>query len=499
MSARARKLAPVATIIIVSVAVFIIIIAVQSLGGPSEVLQLPAVVSPLTPAKQDGYTLVAVSRGKVDDSDFAMPGGSTMLLAAQQSSGDTILWIAPPILPPTRLLRATSIHDSGKLQSFYRITVVSSMGDHFRLPWHYEGGCLEGGGEPCIETRAASISPRIIAADIPAGYPSDISYFDVKITDPLHHLAHWRLSRLPKSVLVGDGALQPAASEDGVSIALSARRIRLANDTTDWPVVKLFMTIKALSPHARHKWALFQRREIQPSLSWQPVQLPWMRSTSDQGGRLSDSQYWLFSRSKTSTEEFTTIMTPYTRKNTTATFRGILSQYETRTDFIDLRDIKIERIYAMEAGLGTNTYCINIDHKLVVHSTSGLTFVLPRQRGSYISLSTMTPNSLNLIWRLKPLTPSHNDIAAMLPDSPLCRKYNVPAAVWFEASVDGKPLGVCAGLPDSSDTSAPITVHFPALIPLPAVVHDLRITIHQRVDLNRIGVTLTTPIKDEFK
>jgi len=86
----------------------------------------------------------------------------------------------------------------------------------------------------------------------------------------------------------------------------------------------------------------------------------------------------------------------------------------------------------------------------------------------------------------------------MLPDSPLCRNYHRPVSVWFEASVDGKPLGVGAGLPDKEDIAKPIMVHFPVPLLLPPVIRDLKITVHQRVDIQRIPVTLTARIENEI-
>jgi len=472
------------------------VVTIESDGGFRELFQLPAAVVPADSAKQDGFSLVLVSRGHPDDSDVVLPGGSKMFLAAPQSSGDTVLWIAPPLLPPTRLLRATTIHDSGQLQSFFNITVTSSAGDTFQIPWHYEGGCLEGGGEPCIDTRTASISPHIIAAVIPGGYPSDVTSFQVTITDPYGHCAHWQLTHLPRMEYATPSDTKSHFSHGGASVSLTAVRTYDNQSNKFWPTVKLTMTIGALPTWTRHRWALFQRESEVPELTWQPYKPFWMLSTSDQSSRRPPAVFWNFSHDHSYSTEFAEISSPYVRENNTASFYGVLTQYETRTDSVHLRDVPIDIIWATEAGTMEDMYCLSLKHKMEIVSGSGLTIVLPKQQKSAKNFLLMAPDSLNLLWHISPITPGHNsETAAMLPDSPLCKQYHRPVSVWFEASADGKPLGVCAGLPDGTNVTAPIMVHFPAPYGLPHLIHDLKITVHQRVDLLRIPVTLTAPIK----
>jgi len=493
-----KRLAAAAAAFVVLAAIVSAVFVHES-GGIREVLQLPAVVAGPHVFKQDGFTLVAVTRGRPDDSNITLPSGAKMFLAAEQSSGDTILWIAPPILPPAHLSRSKIIHDSGQHQSFYAIEAVTSAGDRFRVPWYYEGGCLEEAGEPCIDSRIASFSPHIIAAVVPAGYPAGITTFDISITDPFGHKAHWLLTQPPKMLPAMPASMKEVFEKDGAALSLRAIRTFSPAKSGKWPVVHLYMTVRQLAPAAKHNWALFQRHDTRPTLSWQPYKMPWMTATADKNARRPVSEFWLFSRLHSFTDEFDDISSPYVRNNETAAFRGVLSQYETRVDAIHLKNVEVQTIRAYEGGFYEDTFCIKLPHSVELISGSGLTFLLPAQQKTPKKILLMSPNSLNLIWKLSPVTPGHNsDTSAMLPDSPLCRNYHRPVSVWFEASVDGKPLGVGAGLPDKEDIAKPIMVHFPVPLLLPPVIRDLKITVHQRVDIQRIPVTLTARIENEI-
>jgi hypothetical protein len=495
MSSLAKKSIITAAALLFLAAIAVTVVVTKHYGGVREVLQMPAVA--LGPrGKQDGFALVSVTRGSPDDSNVVLPGDAKMFLAAPQSSGDTILWIAPPVLPPTRLLRATTLLDSSYLQSFYSIWVKSSAGDVFRVPWHYEGGCLEDGGEPCIDTRSASTSPHIIAAVIPSGYPADVRYFDVYISDPFHHLAHWRLTKLPK-MLRPDTTIRSAYSRHGISISMIAVRQLLGKGSGSWPLVKLTITLGRLPTATRHKWSVLERRDNVPSLEWEPVRLPWMRSTSDQGLHSEHLEDWVFSPDRSSSGQIAQFSSPYVRDNNTATFRGTLFEYENRVDSVDLRNVSIDTVKAYEDGFVADTYCLDLPHKVELISGSGLTFQLPKQHKSASEFLSMSENSLNVVWHISPVTPGrYSETAAMLPDSPLCRKYHKPAAVWFDASADGMPLGVCAGLPNPKSLSNLTMVHFPSPNYLPSVIHNLKINVHQRVNLQKIPVVLTARIFD---
>ncbi len=488
-----RLLTSVAALILAALSVFLCIF-VRANGGIREVLQLPATVVGDKHVKQDGFCLVAVTRGQPTDPNVTLPSGAKMFLASDQSSGDTILWIAPTLLPPTRVLAPTTA--SSRQSPFYTVFATSPDGGSFRIPWHYEGGCLPGGGEPCVDTRSASTSPHIIAVVIPAGYPADLHAINVTISDPYHHTATWHLTNLPRMRKVTGSIVRPTYQKDGAVVSLSAVRYMDDLDNNGWPLVHLHMSIDKLPDNAKHHWSLFQSSFQRPSLMWAPYKMPWMRSTSDQSERHSANEFWNFSHGHAFSDEFYTIKSPYVRDNDVATFHGMLVQYETRVDSIHLRNIQVDTIAASIGGYPDDTYSLYLRHKQEIISGSGLTFELPAQHKSQKTFQLMAPFSLNLLWCLKPVSPGHNSAtAAMLPDSPLCRQYRKPVSVWFEASADGKPLGVCYGLPDRSDPSGPVMVHFPAEEPLPHFIHNLKIIVHQRVDIQRIPITLSAEVQ----
>jgi hypothetical protein len=489
-----RLAAAVAAVIVLVLAIFLPAF-VKKNGGIREVLQLPATLASGIPVKQDGFALVSVTRGQPSDSNVTLSTGAKMFLATDQSSGDTVLWIAPPILPPTRLLRAMTLRDTGQFLSFYDIEVRSSAGDKFTVPWYYEGGCLEGGGDPCLESRTASTSPHIIATVIPAGYPSSVSYFDVSISDHFHHYAHWRIIHLPKSRQTLPQGSRSSLSEDGVTVGLKAVCSQGSFKSSNWPLVNLFLTVDRLSPNALHKWVLYQRPSQRPTLAWQPYKMPWMKSTSDENVRRPVTEFWLCSHTAAFTSKIATLPTPYARDNSTASFHGFLSQYEAQSCSFDIKDVAIERIRACEGGMFENADSISLPKKVQIAACGGLTFTLPKQRMTPKTVLMMTPDSLNLMWQVEGLSPSGKSYAmAAIPNSPLCKQYHHPALIWFEASADGKPLGIGYGLPDRSQMDKPIMVHFPVPFLLPDVIHNLKITVHERVEIKRIPVVLTAPI-----
>jgi hypothetical protein len=494
MPSRLKQFALFVAVFLVLVAALFLLYAVDHFGGLGEVLQLPAVLDRSTPAMQDGFDLVAVMRGRPDDSDFSLPSGAKMFLAAQQTSGDTVLWISPPQLPPLSLFDQTRRTNETQLQHFFSVTMVSSAGDHFRAAWYYEGGCLPDGGEPCVASRTGTTRPDLIAVVIPAGYPEDVSYFDVSIRDRLRHHAQWRVERLPRMKSTITPTAQATFCKGGATIILAAVRTPNHSLLNGWPTVRLNLTMLPLAKSTRHMWEFTPSINYGPSLSWESYRQPWM--TGDDANvdeEVGDD--WLLSHQKLKTGVTTTITSPYVRGNDTAVYHGVLSQFVSRQDSIDIRNVRIDTIEATESGMKEDTYCLDDTHKLDIISGSGLTIFLPKQHKTTKRMIFMSPNSLNLIWRLSPMSPGRSaQTAGMLPDSPLCRNYNRPVTVWFEAFVNGKPLGYLDGLPVQPSNGNPEQVHFPASLPLPNVIKDLKITIHQRLDLQRIPVTLSAKI-----
>ena len=496
MSPLVKKYTSAAIGVLVLIAAVVIAVYVYQLGGPAEVLQLPPTLDTSSARSQNGFDLVSISRGHPDDSDFVMPSGAKMFLAAPQGSGDTVLWIAPPVLPPTNPLIASNVRVDDRLSSFYDVEVVSSAGDSFQIPWHYEGGCLEGGGVPCSSTRTSAAAPQLIAAVIPSGYPVETKYFDVSISDPYGHKAHWRISHLPQMECSCDDVSSSSFSFNGVSFALSA--VRSAGRNGSWPIVKLTMTVQPIPEDLPHEWGLFERGDSEPTLTWQPRKLPWQETTFDRSNQRALNVYWIFSRIKSYSGVFSTIASPYVRENDRAVFHGVLVQYVTRSDIVHIKRAKVDAIRAGEGGIYRTTYCLHLGKSQELISGSGLTFQLPAQHMSAKKYVAMSPDCLNLYWHLSPVTPgTSSETAAYLPDSPLCKEYSRPVAVWFEAFANGIPLGVCTGLPAKGDKSALATlVRIQAPYGLPETINDLKIVVHQRVDLRRIPVTLTARIVD---
>jgi hypothetical protein len=422
-----------------------------------------------------------------------------MFLGAPQSSGDTVLWIAPPVLPPSLLPRAEVLRDGNLLQSYYQLHAVSSEGDSFSIPWQYDGGCLEGGGEPCISTRTATLSPHIISGEIPGGYPPDIKYFTVTITDRYRHHATWIIQRIPAMHEARRPNERPFYSNGTIAISFSAVRSSRSNpNLPGWSTVTLSLDIHRHSVLSKQHWALYERRIHGQTLAWEPYSLPWMPIPYDDSILSHFDNCWVLNDSSSLCGPFTTIASPYTRRTDFADFHGVLVESESRTDSVHFQNVKIDTIGATEAGLTEDAYCVEIAHGIKRISESGITFILPAQKKNKKIFPLMAINRLNLLWDISPVIPEHvNDTSAYLPDSPLCKEFHRPVSVWFDAEVDGKPLGACTGLPDQPNSPRKVMVQFPATFRLPDTIHDLTINVHQRVDLKRIPINLCAPIEPE--
>lgn len=144
---------------------------IQSLGGWSEALKIPAKLDRSTPAYQKGFEFLGAARVTEDDRSPRLPYGDITLGGTSGAVGSTRIWFR---LPPARSGQSPVPKDEDM-----SATIKFPDGEEYRARWEM-----------------AEISERIASLQIPAGH-EPVDALEVRIADS-QVAANWRLIGLPK-------------------------------------------------------------------------------------------------------------------------------------------------------------------------------------------------------------------------------------------------------------------------------------------------------------
>ena len=432
----------------------------RTFGPPLGVAQ----IDKSTPRSQNGLTLLEVQNVSPDrtynyDQNGPQDGGGT---SPPSPDTDTGLWIKLPDTANPPQICGDS--DGVGCDKLFTITGRTSTGETFPMKWRLSRYTV--GNEP--ET-------RVLLTSIPAGYPNTVKWVNVAFQDTQGDKASWRITHLPPMQhVLGPGTAAQMMFQQG-SIHAVAHAFGGPNPNgginDQQPTPVIFYNLKGTITGAAHQWELGHMKQ---TLEWEPLGFAAKESGSTMGtGKVGSTVNFEMDQQQVYFNQ----TTPYLADTHWVKLDTQLQEFETYDEtvtFHNLSVVKTKNGSQYLAGSGPQT----------VTTPGGVTITLDdvqhRQSLNY-SWSGSGGYSLHLLYPQGTHFP-------ILPHSPLWRKYSRMVKINADIPKPYNSLGASYG-----DTEG--TYHFQSLHPLPKLIANFPVTIHQRVDLRSIPMSFTLPVE----
>jgi len=432
----------------------------RTFGPPAGLAQ----VNKSTPRTQNGLTLLEAQNVSPDKfynyTEKGSEGAGGSSNAAPEA--DTGLWIKLPATanPP----QTCGGSDNPGCGTLFTITGRTSTGETFPMKWRLSRYTAANEPETCV-----------LLTSIPAGYSNAVRWVDVAFHDAQGDKATWHIIHLPPMQhILGPGTAAQATFQQGnihaVAHAFSAPNPNLIPNSSP-PTPVILYDLKGTIKGAAHQWELGHLRQ---TLEWEPPGFVASDSGTTMGtGKVGstvnfemDQQQVYFDRT-----------TPYLTDLNYVKLDAQLQEFETYDETVTFHNVSVVKTKNGSqylAGTGPQTVTTpdgvtvtldDIQHRKILNNEWG-------NNGDY---------SLHLLYPQTTKFPS-------LPRSPLWRKYQ-------------RMVKVSAGLSKPYDSSGSSygdtegTYHFRADKPLPKVIPNFPVIIHQRVDLRNLPMTFTLPVE----
>ncbi len=432
----------------------------RTFGPPAGLAQ----VDKSTPKMQTGLTLLAlqnVSRDRAYNYTENGPedGGGTSNPAPDTDTG---LWIKLPQTanPPQNCGES----DGVGCAKLFTIVGRTSTGETFPMKWRLSRFTPNNAPETCV-----------LLTNIPGGYPNAVHWVDVAFQDAQGDKAAWHITHLPPMQhLLGPGTQAQSSFQQG-SIHAVAHAFGGPNPNggpNDHPPVPvIFYNLKGTITGAAHQWELGHFRQ---TLEWEPPGFTAADSGTTMGtGKVGSTVNFEMDQQQV----FFNQATPYLADTHWVKLDAQLQEFETYDEtvmFHNLSVVKTKNGGHYLAGSGPQT----------VITPDGVTVTLDDIQ-HHQNLTEQWGGSEGFCLHL--LYPQGNHFPS-LPRSPLWRKYQHMVKINADIPKPYEAHGSSYG-----DTEG--TYNFSAVGPLPKLIKNFPVIIHQRIDLSAVPMSFTLPVE----
>ena len=444
---------------------------VTTRGGWVNALRLPPTLDAATPRAQNGWVLEDIQlptsyRGSYhgeNDQDFAgfsFQGAdySNSSFNGENTTDAFGIWLTPP----TGSCSASTPADAGidPKQNLFVVSAQLSTGESLFLSWHLR--------RPKLSQLAQA--NMLLFISLPTGYPDTCRFVDITVSDQHSQTAHWRITRLPRMrrAIPAPVAAVTSVTKDGVT--LSAQAWLQPNSVCG------YLVTPTLPPS--HSWELgLTKREY----TWASF-----NNTGEDGGQPLKTKVTNKDGAVAAETAFQgyTDFNYYPRANRFLRLTTELRQFETHDETLIFHNVAVRR----DPDFGV--YCVVLPKPLSQTTPSGVTVTLPTQDGKAGSMAMN--HCLNVLVSTSPKI-TFQRTALSLPASPLARAYGKPVRLSLTFTPPGRRADGSEGQGNAPSYYA---ISLWGKRPLPSVLKDFTITVHQRVDLQATPMTFTLPIAD---
>lgn len=467
---------------------------VTTRGGWVNALRLPPTLDAATPRAQNGWVLKNIqlpgqhqNRNGQTFSGFRYESVSSeySLDPRVTDQADAFgLWLAPP---PEDLTAGISTSSGiNPASGPFLASVRLSTGETLTLPWKICG--------PTEYVTPGETARTFVFVALPTGYPDTCHFAEFTLSDRHGHSAHWRVSRLPRMRRAIPDPVMPVTTVTKKGVTMSAS----AWYWSSRPQGQMTMAqaiLRPILPANSHQWdvvVLRQERE------WEPFE--WKLFASEASGPLYpksgtpilarngvfDSPNELFYGGGIG---ISGVLVSYPDTTHFLKLTTELRQFETYDEPVTFHNVAV--------GHDQYSYCLLLPKPLSVTTPSGIIVTLPAQGKLATEKTLIEPDRLHILIKAQ-LQITFIPTTYSLPNSPLARTYGKPVQYKLQFAPpfhlsnwsfeqDGKPADYELLLPNGPKG----TLKTP---PLPSVLKDLTLIVHQRVDLQAIPMTFTVPI-----
>lgn len=401
-----------------------------------------------TPLQQGGYTLLKLKL--MDENGYADLDGQ-YVLGRHHGMDGTALWILPPWLPPS----PAAINYPSDESDAFRVKALLSTGDRLPLPWN-------------VTTIAGQ---RLLFTYLPGGYPDSCHWADITVQDKPGHVAHWRISPLPRMW----HAVQPTVPVSsawhygGASVVAQAWLEKHPVDFVHPYPTEIFCGVTAHGTSSLpHHWEIELTGE---QAEWEPFSVHGFEHSAA-GYGLDSGILWSL---------------PYAAQNHQVRLRAELRQFDTLDESIAFHHLKVRSGTVKWNNQQWFYRYAAVEKPQTVITASGVRITLPVQGTRPLSTDSLThislaelgaPGDRGLYFKLiyprnrQVFTHSrlyqryHRSIAIQLEDAPSFRlRQEGPRSVVVETK--GKPV---------------------------QYIPTLALRVQQRADLQKIPLAFTVPV-----
>ena len=471
---------------------------VTARGGWGNVLQLPPILDASTPRTQNGFTLLDIQRpvqwqggyGSWVSAGFRHEGAEYRAISGP-SAIDTAdafgLWIKPVAFPVSRFgsdIDSRSSMSAGAFSAAARL----STGETLPLEWHLRG-----------------VEHRLLLVTLPSGYSADCRFVDFTITDRSGHVAHWRITRLPR---MRHAVPPPSAFTDTVTASGITMSVRAWHGSGGQVGGLISYVLHPALPPNSHQWDVLtteQAREWEPFSYDGHVRIYETSGTPILGRNGvfdTDFERWYGGgiRGFVGTDY-------YPRMTRSLRLVCALRQFETYDEPVTFHNVAVRYDEDTYRANHEKVYFLELPRPLQVTTPSGVMVTLPVQGNRF--RPTLFGGALNFFVAVQPKV-QEEPITHALPNSPLAHTFGKPVKISLEFPPpyrregwsyerDGVPANYAMGLPLNPawhPTRGGIPTA-PMYKDLPPVLKDMTLIVRQRVDLRTIPMIFTLPITEE--
>ncbi len=411
-----------------------------------------------TPASQNGLTLMEiVNVSPQHQYSFTDKGPEDNGGSSPSTEADTGLWIKLP--SSVSIPMGCSGEDYSPCRDQITLTARASDGRVMPLRWR-------------ASASRSSDGPTYILASIPAGYPNSVRWADVTLEDHHGDTATWRILHLPpmQHVLAPPVTTQATFHQGNISAAAVA--YRGADRGSNRTGLRVLFGLRGTITNAAHQWEVGHLTEKD---EWE---------TPNAGYRDIDN----------------TIITKRTNNNINFGYSGIqvgwdrsqpyindehwvrlgaqLQEFETYNEMVTFHNVSVIQTSSSQMSLVAQP-------QQTVTSPSGVKVTLDDAQHRRGSFGTIGGNGYNLL-----VSYPQGSRYPSLPRSPLWQKHNGPMSVFVEVPKPYSSYGY-------SFSGTEELYSFYSDKPVPKVIANFPVIIHQRVELRMVPMTFTLPVLDK--
>ncbi len=429
---------------------------VTTRGGWVNALRLPPTLDASTPRSQNGWTLEDVqlpaytqdkNQQTVSGFSLGRASYSNVILDGADRADAFGIWLTSP--------HEDRAADSQK-PNLFSASARLSNGESLRLGWlvrHWKSG------------------QALVFVGLPTGYSPACRFAEITLSDRHGHTACWRFSRLPRmqQAIPSPVTAVTSVTQNGITVSAQAWNV---------PTGVCGYRFTSTVPPNSHQWEMVvTRREY----IWEPFGY-----TGEAGFHPLPTKINPNNKAPGASTVYDgyTDFNYYPRTNRFLQMTAEMHQFETYDEMVTFHNVIVKHDRTF------NVYCIVLPKQLSQTTPSGVTITLPAQDGKS-GFMTMD-NCLNVQVSTSPKI-TFQQTESLLPNSPLARAYGKPVHLSLMFTPPGKSPG---GSDGQGDGPAYYALSLWGTRPLPPVLKDFTITVHQRVDLQTLPMIFTVPIAD---